>query len=103
MSLQGRLGTSECREILIDETHNGVNVKLEVWRQTLETKGFKLSRTKTEYVECKFSEAMHEEGVEVRLDTRSTPIEMDSSTLDLYSRGVGTSTKISHIVLVRHG
>ncbi|XP_019251332.1 PREDICTED: uncharacterized protein LOC109230270 [Nicotiana attenuata] len=41
--------------VLIDETRSGVNARLEVWRQTLESKGFKLSRTKTEYLECKFS------------------------------------------------
>ena len=52
--------------VLIDEMRNGVNAKLKVWRQTLETKGFRLSRTKTEYVECKFdaNNAMHEVGVE---------------------------------------
>ena len=40
---------------LIDETRAGVNTKLELWRQTLESRDFRLSRTKTEYVECKFS------------------------------------------------
>lgn len=40
--------------ILIDETCNGVNDKLKVLRQTLECKGFTLSKTKTEYLECKF-------------------------------------------------
>nr|XP_033508314.1 uncharacterized protein LOC117273291 [Nicotiana tomentosiformis] len=33
--------------VLIDETRGGVNERLEVWRQTLKAKGFKLSRTKT--------------------------------------------------------
>jgi len=32
-----------------------VNAKLEVWRQTLESRGFRLSRAKTEYMKCKFS------------------------------------------------
>lgn len=59
--------------ILIDETHNGVNAKLEVSRQTLETKGFVLSRTMTEYAECKFSNAIHKLGMEMRLDTRNIP------------------------------
>lgn len=35
----------------------GVNEKLDVWRQTLSSKGFRLRRTKTEYMECKFSDA----------------------------------------------
>ena len=38
--------------VLIDETRNGVNDKLEGWRQTLESKGFKLSRTKTDLGVC---------------------------------------------------
>ncbi|XP_070050314.1 uncharacterized protein [Nicotiana tomentosiformis] len=41
--------------VLIDEMQDNVNVQLEVWWQTLESKGFKLSRTKTENLECKFS------------------------------------------------
>ena len=35
--------------ILVDETRAGVNIKLKLWRQTLESRGFKLSMTKTEY------------------------------------------------------
>jgi len=40
---------------LIDETREGVNTKLEWWRDTLEAKGFKLSRSKTKYLHCRFS------------------------------------------------
>ncbi|XP_075093708.1 uncharacterized protein LOC107820127 [Nicotiana tabacum] len=56
--------------VLINETRGGVNTKLEVWRQMLESKGFKLSRSKTEYLECKFSDERHEEEVEVKIDTQ---------------------------------
>ncbi|XP_070014490.1 uncharacterized protein [Nicotiana sylvestris] len=56
--------------VLIDETRCGINWRLEVWRQALESKGFKLSRTKTEYVECKFSDVTGEADVEVRLDSQ---------------------------------
>nr|XP_009793044.1 PREDICTED: uncharacterized protein LOC104239970 [Nicotiana sylvestris] len=59
--------------VLIDEMRWGVNAKLEFWRQTLEPKGFKLSRPKTEYLECKFSEERHEEEVEVKIDTQVIP------------------------------
>jgi Reverse transcriptase (RNA-dependent DNA polymerase) len=38
--------------VLIDESRIEVNQKLELWRQTLESKGFRLSRTKTEYMRC---------------------------------------------------
>jgi hypothetical protein len=32
--------------VLVDDSQTGVNRKLELWRQTLELKGFRLSRTK---------------------------------------------------------
>ena len=37
--------------VLIDKTREGVNAKLELWRGVLESKGFRISRTKTEYME----------------------------------------------------
>ena len=36
--------------VLVDESRTGVNQKLELWRETLESKGFRLGRTKTEYM-----------------------------------------------------
>ena len=41
--------------VLVDESSVGVNRKLQLWRRTLESKGFRLSRTKTEYMMCDFS------------------------------------------------
>ena len=41
--------------VLIDETQEGVNVKLNLWREMLESKGLRLSRSKTESMKCKFS------------------------------------------------
>ena len=41
--------------ILVDETARGVNAKLEILRETLESKSFKISKNKTENMECKFS------------------------------------------------
>ncbi|KAH0468862.1 hypothetical protein IEQ34_002094 [Dendrobium chrysotoxum] len=41
--------------LLIDKTREGVEGKLELWRPMLESKGFCLSRSKTEYMECNFS------------------------------------------------
>ena len=41
--------------------------KLELWRRTLESKGFRLSRTKIEYMMCDFSATRHEGG-DVSLD-----------------------------------
>jgi hypothetical protein len=47
--------------VLVDESQAGVNRKLELWRQTLESKGFRL-RTKTEYMRCDFGGAALESG-----------------------------------------
>jgi len=41
--------------ILIDEIRDGFNHKLERWRHNLESRGFKLSRSKTEYLKCEFN------------------------------------------------
>jgi len=41
--------------VLIDECREGVNTKLECWRDNLKAEGFRLSRSKTEYLHCRFS------------------------------------------------
>ena len=41
--------------VLIDETKSKVNAKLEVWRETLKSKSFKISKTKIEYIKHNFS------------------------------------------------
>ena len=59
--------------VLIDETQGeggSMNGKLEVWRQTLESKGFRLSRSKTEYLECKFNDVRLENEVVVKLESQ---------------------------------
>ncbi|PHU11254.1 hypothetical protein BC332_18184 [Capsicum chinense] len=56
--------------VLIDETQRGVNDMLEIWRQTLESKGFWLSRGKTEYMKYKFSDLSREADVTVELDSQ---------------------------------
>ena len=47
--------------VLVDESRAGVNMKLELWRQTLESKGFRLSRTKTEYMSVTSAPLMRRE------------------------------------------
>jgi hypothetical protein len=47
--------------VLIDESRKGVNRKLELWRQTLESKGFRISKTKTEYMRCDFGTTISED------------------------------------------
>jgi hypothetical protein len=59
--------------MLIDKSRIGVNQKLELWRQTLESKGFRLSRTKTEYMMYQFSGENLDDG-DVSLDGRTVPM-----------------------------
>jgi hypothetical protein len=56
----------------VDESQTGVNRKLELWWQNLESKGFRLSRTKTKYMRCDFGEAAQEEG-DVSLEGQIVP------------------------------
>ena len=58
--------------VLIDVTRQGVNDRLESWRHTLKARGFRLSRSKTEYLHCCFSGRI-EEGGEITLDGRVIP------------------------------
>ncbi|XP_070055294.1 uncharacterized protein [Nicotiana tomentosiformis] len=59
--------------VLIDKPQDSANAQLEEWKQTLGSKGFKLSRTKTKYLEWKFcGETQGGEG-EVRLDSQVIP------------------------------
>jgi hypothetical protein len=59
--------------VLIDESRIGVNQKLELWKQALESKGFRLSRTKIEYMRCQFSRENSEDG-DVSLDGQVVPM-----------------------------
>lgn len=58
--------------VLVDESRIGVDRNLEMWRKTLESKGFRLSRTKTEYMKCDFSGARADDG-DVSLDGQVVP------------------------------
>ena len=48
--------------MLVDESRAGVNRKLKLWRCMLESKGFRLSRIKTEYMLYDFNMTRHEDG-----------------------------------------
>ena len=43
--------------VLISESKEDINVKMELWRETLEFKGYRISRTKTKFMECKFNQS----------------------------------------------
>ncbi|EXB53610.1 putative alpha-ketoglutarate-dependent dioxygenase [Morus notabilis] len=72
--------------VLVDEHREGVNCKLELWRQTLEMKGFKLSRTKNEYMHCRFSNSSNQ-----------------SDGISLDGVGIGASRKFRYLgSIVQH-
>ena len=41
--------------VLVDETRSGLNERLEKWRHSLESRNFRLRRSKTENLRCGFS------------------------------------------------
>ena len=49
--------------VFIDKTRNGVNIKLDLCRHTLESRCFNLSISKTEYLKCTFSRGEEDKGV----------------------------------------
>ena len=49
-----------------------MNDRLERWRHTLEVRGFRLSRSKTEYLHCRFNERI-EKGGDITLDGMVIP------------------------------
>lgn len=69
--------------VLIGETQGGVNDKFDVWRQNLEAKGFRLSRTKAENLKCKFSGLINEANVVIELDSQVIQKEIVSGIMDL--------------------
>ncbi|XP_033517730.1 uncharacterized protein LOC107832086 isoform X2 [Nicotiana tabacum] len=61
------------------------------------SKGFKLSRAKTEYLECKFSDGTHEADVKVKLDTQVIPRRSSFKYLGSIIRGNGEiDDEVSH-------
>jgi len=59
--------------MLFDESREGVNTKLERWRGTLEAKGFRLSRSKTEYLHYRFSADEDDVASEVAIEGAIIP------------------------------
>ncbi|XP_038726438.1 uncharacterized protein LOC120017335 [Tripterygium wilfordii] len=56
--------------VLVNDTISRVNSKLEIWRQALECKRFKLSRTKIKYMKCTCSKIRRGNKQAIELDGR---------------------------------
>jgi Reverse transcriptase (RNA-dependent DNA polymerase) len=87
--------------MLIDESRIEVNQKLELWRQTLESKVFRLSRTNTEYMRCQFSRENLDDG-DISLDGRVVPMNDTFRHLGSMSQSEGEIDEdVSHIIRAR--
>ena len=59
--------------VMIRKSKEDIIVKMELWRETLESKSFRISRTKTEYMKCKFNQSRSSESGELKLDDKPIP------------------------------
>jgi hypothetical protein len=86
--------------VLIDDSRIGVNQKLKLWRQTLESKGFRFSRTKTEYMRCQFSGEKSDDR-DVSLDGRVVPMNYTFQYLESMLQSEGEIDEdVSHKIRV---
>jgi len=59
--------------VLLGELREELNGRLETWRQALEAYGVRLSRSKTEYMECNFSKRQSSPTWEVKVGDHIIP------------------------------
>ncbi|KAL5193749.1 LINE-1 retrotransposable element ORF2 protein [Glycine soja] len=59
--------------VLLGESREELNERLETWRRALETHGFRLSRSKSEYMECKFNKSSRVSNSEVKIGDHIIP------------------------------
>ena len=86
--------------VLVDESQTVVNQKLELWRETLKSKGFRLSRTKSDYMRCDFGTTNREEeniSLECQVVPRKDTIRYLGSMLQ---RGDDIDKNVSHKIKV---
>ena len=53
--------------VILGDSKDEINWKLELWRMTLESKGFRISRSKTEYMYCSFGNKQTHEDIKITL------------------------------------
>ena len=59
--------------VLLGESREELNERLETWRRALETHGFRLSRSKSEHMECKFNKRSRVSNLEVKIGDHIIP------------------------------
>lgn len=58
--------------VLVDKSRISLNTKLERWRKSLESKGLRVSRSKTKYMYCNFSNARGDSSV-IKIGNEEVP------------------------------
>ena len=86
--------------VLVDETREGVNRKLERWRHTLESSGFRISRSNTEYLHCYFSGRKDARGVVTIEGMRISKVEKFKYLGSIIHQKGGIDGDICHCIKV---
>ncbi|XP_035841366.1 uncharacterized protein LOC110919430 [Helianthus annuus] len=59
--------------VLVADSKQSLNVRLEEWRAALEDRGLRISRSKTEYLYCDFSGVDNDEDIQITIDGQVVP------------------------------
>ncbi|XP_035837090.1 uncharacterized protein LOC110892492 [Helianthus annuus] len=59
--------------VLVANSKQSLNARLEEWRATLEGRGLRISRSKTEYLYCDFSGVDNDEDIQITIDGQVVP------------------------------
>ncbi|XP_022008021.1 uncharacterized protein LOC110907334 [Helianthus annuus] len=79
--------------VLVAETRQSLNVRVDEWRVALEGKGLRISRSKTEYFSCDYSKASDDDDTRITIEVRPAILyfrmlgyQEDTCTQDVGSR-----------------
>jgi len=75
--------------VLVAESKGELNGRLEEWRGALESKGLRISRSKTEYLHCDFSGVNNDEDAQVSLEGQAVPQTMKFKYLGSFFQSDG--------------
>ncbi|XP_022024491.1 uncharacterized protein LOC110924806 [Helianthus annuus] len=59
--------------VLVADSKQSLNVRLEEWRAALKGRGLRISRSKTEYLYCDFSGVDNDEDIQITIDGQVVP------------------------------
>ncbi|XP_021974416.1 uncharacterized protein LOC110869471 [Helianthus annuus] len=87
--------------VLIEESKQSLNERLEEWRVALEGKGLRISRSKTEYLYCDFSGAGDEHDTQITIEGQVVPPATKFKYLGSFVQSNGeTDSDVAHRIQV---